>query len=134
MMRDLSATRDIIQAVADGINSATYAPDLAARTKYLLDRLPSPGIYHLKERRSNCARARHAFPAQGTASAESHPAEHQAGGIALLAGGAGGVSGGLTPGRFAEATSAARIPHSRQALPDVPVMGAPGHSSHPPAM
>lgn len=47
LMRDLSATRDTIQAVADEINSVTYAPDLAAATHSLLERLPEPGIYHL---------------------------------------------------------------------------------------
>ena len=47
LMRDLSATRDTIQAVADEINSITYAPDLAAASRGLLDGLPSPGIYHL---------------------------------------------------------------------------------------
>jgi dTDP-4-dehydrorhamnose reductase len=47
LMRDLSATRDTIQAVADEINSITYAPDLAAATSGLLERLPAPGIYHL---------------------------------------------------------------------------------------
>ena len=47
LMRDLSATRDTIQAVADEINSVTYAPDLAAGTRDLLDRRPEPGIYHL---------------------------------------------------------------------------------------
>jgi dTDP-4-dehydrorhamnose reductase len=47
LMRDLSATRDTIQAVSDEINSVTYAPDLAAATAGLLDRLPAPGIYHL---------------------------------------------------------------------------------------
>ena len=47
LMRDLSSTRDTIQAVADEINSITYAPDLAAATRDLLARLPAPGIYHL---------------------------------------------------------------------------------------
>jgi len=47
LMRDLSATRHTIQAVADEVNSITYAPDLAAATASLLDRLPAPGIYHL---------------------------------------------------------------------------------------
>jgi dTDP-4-dehydrorhamnose reductase len=47
LMRDLAATRNTIQAVADEINSITYAPDLAAATVGLLDRLPPPGIYHL---------------------------------------------------------------------------------------
>jgi dTDP-4-dehydrorhamnose reductase len=47
LMRDLSATRDTIHAVADEVNSVTYAPDLAAATSGLLDRLPAPGIYHV---------------------------------------------------------------------------------------
>jgi dTDP-4-dehydrorhamnose reductase len=47
LMRDLAAKRDTIQAVSDEINSVTYAPDLAAGTKALLDRRPAPGIYHL---------------------------------------------------------------------------------------
>jgi dTDP-4-dehydrorhamnose reductase len=47
LMRDLSATRDTIQAVADEINSVTYAPDLASGTRDLLARSPEPGIYHL---------------------------------------------------------------------------------------
>ena len=47
LMCDLSATRDTIQAVADEVNSVTYAPDLAAGTQGLLDRLPPPGIYHI---------------------------------------------------------------------------------------
>ena len=47
LMRDLSAKHDTIQAVADEINSVTYAPDLAAATQSLLDRLPEPGIYHV---------------------------------------------------------------------------------------
>ncbi len=47
LMRDLSATRSTIQAVSDEINSVTYAPDLAAATQSLLNRLPEPGIYHL---------------------------------------------------------------------------------------
>ena len=47
LMCDLSARRDTIEAVSDEINSVTYAPDLAAGTRDLLDRLPEPGIYHL---------------------------------------------------------------------------------------
>jgi dTDP-4-dehydrorhamnose reductase len=47
IMLDLSAKRDTIQAVSDEINSVTYAPDLAAGTRRLLDRLPPPGIYHV---------------------------------------------------------------------------------------
>ena len=50
LMRDLSATRNTIPAVADEINSVTYAPDLAAATQGLLELLPSPGIYHLTNR------------------------------------------------------------------------------------
>ena len=52
LMCDLSARRDTIQAVNDEINSVTYAPDLAAATKNLLDRLTEPGIYHLINRGS----------------------------------------------------------------------------------
>jgi dTDP-4-dehydrorhamnose reductase len=47
LMRDLSATHDTIQAVADEINSVTYAPDLATATRGLLDLRPPPGTYHL---------------------------------------------------------------------------------------
>ncbi len=47
LMRDLSATRDSIQAVSDEVNSVTYAPDLAAATRDLLEQLPERGIYHL---------------------------------------------------------------------------------------
>lgn len=47
IMLDLSAKRDSIQAVSDEINSLTYAPDLAAGTRHLLEALPLPGIYHL---------------------------------------------------------------------------------------
>jgi dTDP-4-dehydrorhamnose reductase len=52
LMRDLSAKRDTIEAVSDEINSVTYAPDLAAGTRDLLERLPEPGIYHLTNRGS----------------------------------------------------------------------------------
>jgi dTDP-4-dehydrorhamnose reductase len=52
LMRDLSAKRDTIEAVSDEINSVTYAPDLAAGTRDLLDCLPAPGIYHLTNRGS----------------------------------------------------------------------------------
>ena len=47
LMLDLSSKRETIQAVADEVNSVTYAPDLAAGTRYLLDTLPPPGIYHV---------------------------------------------------------------------------------------
>jgi dTDP-4-dehydrorhamnose reductase len=46
IMLDLSAKRDTIQAVSDEINSVTYAPDLAAATRDVLERMPPPGIYH----------------------------------------------------------------------------------------
>ena len=46
LMLDLAAKRDTIQAVADEINSVTYAPDLAAATHGLLERMPPAGIYH----------------------------------------------------------------------------------------
>jgi len=46
LMLDLSAKRDTIQAVADEVNSVTYAPDLAAATLGLLESAPAPGIYH----------------------------------------------------------------------------------------
>jgi len=52
LMRHLSTKRDTIEAVSDEINSVTYAPDLAAATRDLLDRLPNPGIYHLANRGS----------------------------------------------------------------------------------
>jgi dTDP-4-dehydrorhamnose reductase len=46
LMLDLSAKRDTIQAVSDEINSVTYAPDLAAATRGVLETLPAPGVYH----------------------------------------------------------------------------------------
>jgi len=46
LMLDISAKRDTIQAVSDEINSITYAPDLAAATRDLLDAAPQPGIFH----------------------------------------------------------------------------------------
>jgi dTDP-4-dehydrorhamnose reductase len=46
LMLDVSAKRDTIQAVADEINSVTYAPDLAAATRGVLERRPPPGICH----------------------------------------------------------------------------------------
>jgi len=47
LMLDLAAKRDTIQAVSDEVNSVTYAPDLAARTRDLLEAQPAPGIYHI---------------------------------------------------------------------------------------
>jgi dTDP-4-dehydrorhamnose reductase len=47
IMLDLSEKHSTIRAVADEINSVTYAPDLAAATKRLLDERAPFGIYHL---------------------------------------------------------------------------------------
>ena len=47
LMLDLSSRRDTLQIVSDEINSITYAPDLAAQTRYLLATRPAPGIYHV---------------------------------------------------------------------------------------
>jgi len=47
LMLDLADRRDTIQAVADEVNSVTYAPDLAAATRALLAETPPPGIYHV---------------------------------------------------------------------------------------
>ena len=46
IMLDLSTKRDTLQVVSDEVNSVTYAPDLAACTRDLLERMPPPGIYH----------------------------------------------------------------------------------------
>jgi len=45
-MRQLMATRDRLEAVADEIGGPTYAPDLAGATRALVDR-GAPGLYHL---------------------------------------------------------------------------------------
>ena len=47
IMLDLSAKRDTIQAVSDETNSITFAPDLALRTRALLETLPPPGVFHI---------------------------------------------------------------------------------------
>jgi dTDP-4-dehydrorhamnose reductase len=47
IMLDLAAKRDTIEAVADEVNSVTYAADLAAGTRTLLEAAPPPGIYHV---------------------------------------------------------------------------------------
>ena len=47
VMLDLSANTDTIRAVADEVNSVTYAPDLAGATKALIDSGAATGIYHL---------------------------------------------------------------------------------------
>jgi dTDP-4-dehydrorhamnose reductase len=47
IMLDLAAKRNTIEAVADEINSLTYAVDLAARTRDLLEAAPPAGIYHV---------------------------------------------------------------------------------------
>jgi len=50
IMLDLAAKRDSIEAVADEINSLTYAVDLAAGTRDLLAAAPPAGIYHVTNR------------------------------------------------------------------------------------
>jgi dTDP-4-dehydrorhamnose reductase len=47
IMLDLAAKRDTIEAVADEVNSVTYATDLAAGTRGLLEAAPAAGIYHV---------------------------------------------------------------------------------------
>ncbi|MGO9008848.1 MAG: dTDP-4-dehydrorhamnose reductase [Bryobacteraceae bacterium] len=47
VMLDLSARTDTIRAVADEVNSITYAPDLARATKALIGSGAATGIYHL---------------------------------------------------------------------------------------
>ena len=47
LMLDLAAKRDTIEAVADEVNSMTYAVDLAAGTRDLLQAAPPSGIYHV---------------------------------------------------------------------------------------
>lgn len=47
LMVDLASKRDTIQAVSDEVNSITYAPDLAAATRDLLDGGAPYGTYHL---------------------------------------------------------------------------------------
>ena len=47
IMLDLAAKRPTIEAVADEVNSLTYAVDLAARTRDLLEAAPPAGIYHV---------------------------------------------------------------------------------------
>ncbi len=52
IMVDLAAKRDTIEAVADEVNSVTYAADLAAGTRALLEAAAPSGIYHLTNRGS----------------------------------------------------------------------------------
>ena len=47
IMLDLSEKRSSIDVVSDEINNLTYAPDLAAATRRLLEAAPPAGIYHL---------------------------------------------------------------------------------------
>jgi len=47
LMLDLAAKRDTIEAVADEVNSVTYAADLAAGTRDLLAAAPPNGVYHV---------------------------------------------------------------------------------------
>ncbi len=69
LMLGLAATRDRIEAVADEINSVTYAPDLAAATARLLEARPGAGIYHLSNggEASWCDFAREIFRFSGKA-------------------------------------------------------------------
>ncbi len=46
VMLDLASSRDRISAVSDEVNSVTYAPDLAAITRGVLESRPPSGIYH----------------------------------------------------------------------------------------
>ena len=50
LMVDLATKRDSIEAVADEVNSVTYAVDLAAGTRALLEAAPPAGIYHVTNR------------------------------------------------------------------------------------
>jgi dTDP-4-dehydrorhamnose reductase len=50
IMLDLAAKRDTIEAVADEINSVTYAADLAAATRGLLEAASPAGVYHATNR------------------------------------------------------------------------------------
>ena len=67
IMLDLAAKRDTIEAVADEVNSVTYAPDLAAGTRALLEAAPPAGIYHVINRGSAswCDFAREIFRIAG---------------------------------------------------------------------
>jgi dTDP-4-dehydrorhamnose reductase len=47
IMLDLARRTDTIRAVEDEMNSVTYAPDLAAATRRLLEAAPPSGIYHV---------------------------------------------------------------------------------------
>ena len=47
IMVDLAAKRDTVEAVADEVNSVTYAADLAAGTRGLLEAAPPAGFYHV---------------------------------------------------------------------------------------
>ena len=50
LMVDLAAKRDSVEAVEDEVNSVTYAVDLAAATRSLLETAPPSGIYHVTNR------------------------------------------------------------------------------------
>jgi dTDP-4-dehydrorhamnose reductase len=67
IMLDLAAKQDTIEAVADEVNSVTYAPDLAASTRDLLQAAPPAGIYHTTNRgaASWCDFAREIFRIAG---------------------------------------------------------------------
>src|SRR5581483_10746505 len=63
LMLDLSAKKDVIQAVDDEINSVTYAPDLAQASAGLIESGAPFGTYHLVNQGSAswCDLARHIF-------------------------------------------------------------------------
>lgn len=46
-MLNLAKKQDAIKVVDDELSNFTYAPDLAGRTKYLIDRALPFGIYHI---------------------------------------------------------------------------------------
>ena len=50
IMLGLAAKQDTIEAVADEVNSVTYAADLAASTRGLLEAAPPAGVYHATNR------------------------------------------------------------------------------------
>ncbi len=63
LMMDLASKRNTIQAVDDEVNSVTYAPDLAAATRHLLESGLASGLYHLTNQGSAswCDLARRIF-------------------------------------------------------------------------
>ena len=108
IMVDLAAKRDTVEAVADEVNSVTYAVDLAASTRGLLEAAPPAGIYHVtnrggaswydfareiyrdhREKHDGAAGAVDPLSPQGEAPGAGGPAEYQVATAAHMAGGAG---------------------------------------------